>query len=405
MEQIHRNSGAESTADIGIITFQAAWNCGAVLQCAALKKVLERMGHNVCVIDYVPDYQRKKYQKYPNPFTAALNEIHKQKNSSVINKGKTAAKAVVKTLLNYIPGSSHLTRKEKFDSFSRAHLNKTRTYTSLKDLQDHPPKCKVYVSGSDQVWNPSLTNGIDGAYYCDFGGQDIKRVGYAISACELDVQADHDKLKPMVSRFDHLALREVEMQSQIEGIYGKDVNICVDPTLLMGAEDYKEFEANCESEKPYILVYAFAAEKSRARLFKLIRQVQDRYHLPVKVIYGPNKWPMEVELVQPRNCPSPGEFLSSIKNAAFVVTDSFHATVFSILYQRPFYTMTVAGRGSRVAEMLEKLGLKSRLVTPETNLDELIDESIDHDLVNEKLSALRKASLAYLADAVRIEGE
>lgn len=389
---------------IGIITFHNAWNCGAVLQCVALKNSLELMGHEVCVINYCPSYQKIKYEKYPNPFKCAQIEIKNFQDRNTIKRILLYGKCVIKTVLNYSPNSTRLVKKVKFNSFCNQNFNLTQCYSSIKELEENPPKCDVYISGSDQVWNPKLTDDkIDEAYYLNFGSFDVTRIGYAISTCQLDTDAQKTKLNDLLVRFDKLSLRENEKKEELEKIYKDRISICIDPTFLLKKEDYQKYEEPLTNIlEPYILIYAFDYKDQMEVFYNTVNRIKKLYNLPVKVINGPHHWPFEVEFFKPKDGISPGEFLSYIKNAEIIITNSFHATTFSIIYKKDFYTLTVQERSSRVIELLEKLGLRNRLILGDADMKNLSKKSIDYSFANQKIEELRDFAIDYLLDGIKM---
>ena len=387
---------------IGIITFHATWNCGAVLQCVALKTKLESMGHQVCVINYRPVYNVEKYRKYPNPLKEAWNAVRNEKENKVAKKIFVGVKKFVKTIWEYNPKGWRIRKEKEFCKFREKNFDETIIYNSIEELKNNPPLCDVYISGSDQVWNPTLTNGnIDEAYFCDFGPDSVKRIGYAVSACQLDIEKEKNKLGRLVKRFDRISLREVEKRDELEKIYGKNINICIDPTLLLTKEDYKYLESVCkDTDEPYICVYAFDYKESRTQLFETVKRVKEQSGLhTIKVISGPRKWPFRVEQYRPRNGVTPGEFLWYIKNAEIVITNSFHATTFSIIYGKKFYSLIVQGRGSRVVELLENIGLKNRLIQDESDIVNLKDTAINYNIVENRLDKFRNYATNYIREA------
>ena len=387
---------------IGIITFQLAWNCGAVLQCAALKKKLESWGNEVSVIDYQPDYKRYRYVKYQNPFEVAYKNFSQNKKQKMGTRLKKALKSSVRAILNYSSKSGRLKQKKDFAEFNTSFLNLTREYNNLEELQKNPPACDVYISGSDQLWNPNLTNGApDGAYFLNFGDVQIVKASYAVSVCELDVKKWHNELKTLLCNFDYISLRETEMKSDLEALCQKEIAVCMDPTLLLDADAYLEMEKTIECPHKYLLVYALDNPGSNDLLFKSVKKLSEKRNLEILVISGPHKWPYAVQKYSPQDGISPGEFLTYIKNADIVVTNSFHATAFSIIYEKDFYTITTPGRGSRVTELLTNLQLQDRLLTNSDNMLDDIDERLDYSIVKKKLLEYRVSSEAYLRNVTK----
>ncbi|MDD6489419.1 MAG: polysaccharide pyruvyl transferase family protein [Clostridia bacterium] len=383
---------------IGIITFQMAWNCGAVLQCVALKKKLESMGHYVTVINYQPSYKDYRYCKYQNPITVAYKTL--QSNSGLNKKKKLvkAAKSAVRAVLNWDSRSGRLKQKHDFEEFCKKYLNLSQEYKSIEELRSNPPECDIYISGSDQLWNPNLTNDeLDPAYFLDFGNEDIVRATYAISACELDVAENREQLEKLMDRLDFISLREVEKKEELELVSKKKIDICIDPTLLLDADCYEEIELSEWNEtEPYLLVYALDNPGSNDTLFKTVKELSERKKLKIKVISGPHKWPYKIEEYCPRDGISPQEFLSYIKHSQIVVTNSFHASTFSLIYQKDFYVVTTPGRSSRVVELLDKLGLNDRILSSEKPPVDFDYEDIQYENIKNRILTYRKPAEEYL---------
>lgn len=387
---------------IGIITFQMAWNCGAVLQCAALKKKLESMGHDVTVINYQPEYKAYRYCRYQNPITVAYKTWS---SCGYLNNKKRlvkSAKSAVRVVLNWNPRSGRMKQKHDFEEFCRRNLNLSQRYSSIEELRANPPACDVYVSGSDQLWNPNLTNGeLDPAYFLDFGEDAIIRATYAISACELDVFKNKKEIVKLTNRLDYISLREEEKRNELEEIINRKVEICIDPTLLLDAESYKEYELQEWKEtEPYLLVYALDNPGSNETLFSAVKQLSEKKQLRIKVISGPHKWPYRIESYHPRDGISPCEFLSYIKHADLVVTNSFHASTFSMIYHKNFYVVTTPGRSARVVELLGRMGLRDRILFGEKVLNEFECKPIQYRKVTDAVVNSRHLAEKYLETIV-----
>lgn len=378
---------------IGIITFQLAWNCGAVLQCYAMQEYLKSRGHDVVVINYRPDYKKYRYVKYCNPFLTAKKEIEGTKGF------KGAAKKYInkfgRTILNFRSDSEHIRQYYGFQSFCQERLNLTQVYTSIEELNQCPPECDVYISGSDQLWNPKLTNNeLDSAYFLQFGAKSINRITYAISACEFDPEKNGETLRTLSNQLDHISLREHEGMETIEKLTGKKIEICPDPTFLPDRNVFDILEPKyVVGKQDYILVYLLTDTTNDTSAFDIVKKIKEKTNKEVLVISGPRHWPYEVTQIQGV---LPEEFVFYIKNASFVVCNSFHATVFSILYKKQFITLSFKNRNSRMLELLHNLDLTSRMLKDVNDLDELLEDTIDYTAVEKKAQAQHEIGAEYL---------
>lgn len=378
---------------IGIITFQLAWNCGAVLQCYALQEYLQSLGHEAIVINYCPQYKEYRYKKYGNPFVNAIKELQ-------TGGPKRATKKFVRTILNYREGSEYLRQWNGFKVFCEKYLNLTRKYDSIEALRIDPPDCDLYISGSDQLWNPKLTNGqLDEVYFLDFGNENVRRITYAISVCELNMDQYGCRLKELCHRLDAVSLREVEGKEKLEILIKREVSICPDPTFLVNTDVFKRIIADKQKpNKDYIVVYALEdSSGDSSQLFSQVGKLKERYQKEVLVITGPRNWPFSVTQIR-GICPE--EFLYYINNAFCVVNNSFHATVFSILFKKQFVTMGFRNRSARMLELLNNVGLQNRYYDNTKDIIEIMEEKIEYYKIERKIEVLRDQGTSYLKAAI-----
>lgn len=381
----------------GIITFQLAWNCGAVIQCYALQKYLESKGLEVEIINYRPKYKKYRYTKYGNPFYNAYKEW--SSGAALPNNLVRCSKKFVRTLLDYKPNSEHIRLLEGFQKFSEEYLKLSKIYESVEELQNDPPKCDIYISGSDQLWNPGLTNNqLDDAYFLNFGGEHIKRITYAISACELDLNKYGNQIKNLCSRMDYISLRETTFVNELENLVHKKISICPDPSFLIDVDNYRKI-ANKLNEplKDYIVVYALEDKSGNKGIISAVQKLKEYYKKDVLVISGSHKWPFPVKQIHGI---TPEEFLYYINNAFCVINNSFHATVFSILFNKQFVTLGFKNRSTRMLELLECLKLDERFCDESQDIVNVMNQKIDYDKVNDRIQLLSAKGYEYLDEAV-----
>lgn len=380
----------DENVKIDIITFHFVSNCGAVLQCFASQKFLEMRGHDVNIIDYRPEYHTIRYQAIKNPFVFVKYFRKQLGNKGVIKKILLETRAFAKCIYLNL-NTSERTVAHLFDSFVKKNLRLTRLYVSLDQLREDPPSADVYITGSDQLWNPDLLDAcFDPAYFLKFGRDSIIRISYAVSIVKKLSQYEKAELHDMCKNLNAISIREYN-KDVIESI-GSDVHICIDPTLLLTADDYASIESDLKETDPYIFVYGF---EDNEKLHEVIKIVQSKYK--IRIINGcPHRIKLRGDVFNLSEC-GPAEFLTMIKNTAFVVTNSFHGTAFSIIYRKEFITLVHSIRGSRMTELLSKLNLQSRLWE---SSDFNMDLPVDWELVEEKLMVLRKQSSEFLLSAL-----
>lgn len=375
---------------IGIITFHFAFNQGAVLQSFGMQKYLELEGNEAYVINYCPDYHSIRYAAYRNPFKYARNYWFIFKDKNLIKRVCMVIWGFLKCLYLNISRRDKK-RQDQFHMFLSSHLNLTSKYTSLEQLRKSPPEMDVYISGSDQIWNPEILNHcFDPAYFLDFGGQNVRRIVYAASTGGDLPYVYLTQLNNLCKNLDFISVREPN--KKIEEVIGRDIHVCLDPTLLLDAEDYYEIEAPKRDNEPYIFLYGLEYNED----IKLaIDQAVMKYHC--KVVDGSPKQIMNMDnIIKIRNY-APDQFLSFVRYAKCIVTNSFHGTAFSIIYKKDFITLSHKSRGKRMIELLKSLGLEYRLWE---NDNFSFDQEIDYNLVYEKLNALRFRSKMFLKTAI-----
>ncbi len=375
---------------IGLITFHFASNQGAVLQCYAMQKYLENQGHDVFVIDYQPSYHLVRYQSRKNPFLYARDFWRKFHYKEYPRRVYLTARSFARCIyMNVMHTDSRV--EQCFENFRQRYLHTTARYRSLAELKKNPPKMEAYISGSDQLWNPEvLDQNFDKAYFLDFGDENIMRISYAVSIGKEMPEHYLKQLRSLCVGLDAVSLREFN-EMVIDAI-GKDVHICIDPTFLLTADDYREIEGNISITEPYIFVYGFETNKD---ILDAIEAAKKKYRClivngsPMRIKYRGN-------VVNTRDY-GPEIFLGYIRNAVCVVTNSFHATAFSVIYEKDFITVPHSTRGMRMKNLLGRLSLRSCLYKDEA-FD--IGKAVNYASVRPILSEWKRHSEEFLTMAL-----
>lgn len=382
---------------IGIINFHFSHNYGAVLECIALKEVINALGHQVSVIDYRPTYLVQQQTVYPNPIEYAKWAAGDFHDSTVIYRWYRMIRRAAQAIFKYRNVALRKQREHAFEPFIERNMCLTKRYTTQDELRANPPAFDVYISGSDQIWNPYVTGGkLDPCYFLQFGVDTIRRVAYAVSPCQLDVQKYAEALNVYLSRYAAISLREDEKRNELRRIVGNDIPICLDPTLLLPADEYRRFEETISEEKPYILVYGFLDRDDLHLLEQTTEMLAQTMCMRIIDISQDSlKW--SIATIQYKSV-TPGEFLSYIKNATYVVTNSFHGTAFSLIYHKRLLSVKKSGTGSRLFQILSQVGL-SRLYIEDAVQSDIMREilcDIDYKESDKKLSLLANDSISYI---------
>lgn len=388
---------------IGIITFHFAENYGAVLQCYALQEYLKSRGHEVVIINYRPGYHTVQYRLLPSP--VRIIKSLQGKNLRIQNRTLKAARETYFCLRDLVYVKRRYRKKKAFQDFEKAYLNQSRRYTSFKELQKKAPVCDIYISGSDQLWNPMLTEGrLDPAYFLDFGMDSSVRVTYAVSACQLDGEKYADSLRKLLKRLDFISLREYEKAEKIQVLSNKPVIINVDPTLLHNAYQYNRIRSRSEIRKPYILLMLFS-KSSQKIVNDILAEIKEEKKAE-PLIFHPTvsnmKW--NVPVIRPVGV-GPGGYLDYIANAEFIITDSFHCTAFAIIYKKNFVTLSLEGKSSRMEELLMKLNLEERLIKTGEEILRASRSEIQYDRPQQYLHHLRNMTDVYFNQIENLSNE
>ena len=356
---------------IRIITCHDSYNFGAPLQATALCEYLCRLGHDAKVIDYVPEDRHDSYRSRTHTILEwpLLRPI-----ARLIDKYREYRRR---------------DRHRRFASYLSA-LPLTRRYTSLRQLRDNPPQADLYIAGSDQIWNPRFPDGRDPAFYLNFGPESVHRASYAASFGSRRLPVDSFYImQSRLSRLDDISVREssgLDILSSL-GYAGLQT---VDPVFLM-PRSYWDSAADRSEIQPkgkYILIYAFDAG---TLITDTARRLSREMHMPVISI---SPCHMKGADKNYRNA-GPIEFLGLVRGASVVLTESFHAVAFSMIFHVPFYAFRHReSRNVRITDFLSALGLSRRLITSEATTIPPVD--MDFTSPDAILSDMREASVEYL---------
>lgn len=364
---------------IGIITFHRAVNYGAVLQTYATQEFLRKNNYNVEIIDY-----RDRILEAPYRF---------------LQLPKGGIKTKIKKILDDVIFFKKNNRKNKnFQKFVKENLNLSKTYNNIYKLKQNYPKDKIYITGSDQVWNTSIVGCLSDAYTLNFGNEEIKRISYAasIGLSEIDIKYQNE-YKEKLKEIDYISVREESAKLILNKlIKRKDIQVVLDPTLLLNKEFWNSKLDRLDKEKEkYILVYSVAGNNEYINIANYLSK-----ETGLKIIHFEkmNRFDNELKNVYSEG---PFEFLNLIRGAEYIITNSFHAVVFSIIFSKKFYCVPYKKTSSRIINLLEKLEISQRIVyTLDEFKNKQYDEKIDYDEVNKKLETERKKSTDWLIDAI-----
>ncbi len=364
---------------IATITFHASHNYGSVLQAYALAKVIENEGNSVKIINYRSKQQKDCYTLYKKyrGLKGWLRNIYQR-----LIKGKLKR------------------RYNGFEYFINNVLPVTEEVNDTNSLQKFSSEFDCFVCGSDQIWNP-ICQDFSTAYYLDFV-KDKKRIAYAPSMGKGEFDDENKQLiKGLLENVDCISVREKQGKDLLESLTNKPVELVCDPVILLGKEGWEEVVPKVEIKEPYVFVY-FLENNHGDRSY--IDLISETLGLSV-VILNENIKDVFKNYIKKYDA-LPLEFVSLIKNAKFVYTNSFHATAFSTMFNVPCASMIAKNENaqnnndSRKIDFLTAVGLENSLKKSLTKEDVLRIYLTDFEIANKEIEKLREKSKNYLLKAI-----
>jgi len=353
-------------ARVGIVTFHYALNSGAVLQAYGLAKAIEQMGHDVHVIDYCSRGARRAY--YPRGFRHWGFRSH---------GGPIAA----------------FIRRRRFRQFREKHLPLSlRTYLNNEDFAFHPPDVDCLVCGSDQVWNirTASCGGFDPVFFLASPLETrARRISYGACFGPGELGDYQETIRTLISRFDHLSVRDLRSQDIVRKLVGREAVHVLDPSFLV---DYDPITPEPVLHEPYVLVYCMERNPFFERAVALLHRLSGWRVISVNTGFSD---------AGVASTAGPLEWLSLVRHAAFVCTNSFHGTCFSLIWQKRFATLPIGGGMQfRLDDLLQTAGLQDRLVRSEDELAAALDGKVDYEGAAPRLHQAYQRSIGFLREAL-----
>lgn len=360
-----------------VITRHAIANYGSLLQAIATQKVVEDLGYDCKIIDYI----RTDEYRANSTLTIARTKDKIRKNP------------ILFLLYCLIRFPENIIINGKFERIRKKILPMTKLVHSNEELRTELEDADIYMTGSDQVWGPILYGGYDWSYLLDFVGKDKKKVAFAASFGKMDIDENTAKqMKKYLSEYDSVAVRENQAQKLLAD-WGIDATQVIDPTLLLNSNDWKKLldYSDNKNKGKYVLIYQIHNNK---KLSEYAQNFADKMGLPLvrvsAMIHQCFKGGKFVAV------PDLTEFLTYINNAAYLVTDSFHGTAFAINLNTPFVTlMPETGTSARNISLLELTGLTNQ-IAKDVNDFHVLDSEVDFTEANRILEEERLKSMDVL---------
>lgn len=372
---------SEIRKKVGIITLHRVVNYGSVLQAYALQKKINDLGYDVEIIDY-----------YPRRLTM-VGMLTRIKNKS----DKFKKNFILRNIARLIIFPSYILRFNVFFKFLKKYISMTKKmYKTHNDIVNAKFDFDIYCTGSDQVWNSGWNEKFDYPYYLDFAPNEKKKIAYAASFGKNELDKNEiDLTKKYLSRYNSISLRELSGVKIVENLGIKNSVNVLDPTLLLDGNEWRKISSNKFKNEKYILVYNLNRNKN---IDNYAKNLSKKTKLKIKFIsYQLHEFYKKGKIY----CnPNVEDFLALIDNAKYVITDSFHATAFSINFNTQFIIVYPGKYSTRLQSILKILDLENRVAKNEYDLS-IIKNNIDFEKINYLMSNQRKKSIDWLNQALK----
>lgn len=382
---------------IGLVTCYFHHNYGSMLQAYATEMIMQQMG--------LP-YQTIACK-------APINYMKENKLLYIIKKlliadwkmrlGKMKIERAKKEYPEF--AKNWEIRNKAFDKFADTFFHVSPYCKNREELTKMAENYSAFLVGSDQLWR---TDSVEHGYYTlEWVPDNIRKIAYSTSIGVKKVPwFQVEKNKRFMNRFDHIALREQSACDLVYKLTGRKVPVVLDPTLLFTGEQWMDIQKQEPlTDGKYIFCYLLGNNPSQR---EFIKQVKEKTGYKIVALQQLDDYiPSDEGFADEAPYVGPREFLNYIRNAEFVFTDSFHCSVFSILYKKNFFTFSRFAEGAkqstntRIDNLLHITGLEDRRMTKDKTVDGVINYKGSFDGVDDKLNAYRKLSMEYLHNALK----
>lgn len=370
--------------DVRLITFHASHNFGSVMQAYALKHAVEGMGNSCRIINFRPASQLDKYSAIPRLY---------------------GGKMLLRSIANRVSQPMGWKRTHAaYEEFIAGHLTDEPAIVDIAGLVR--VEADVLLTGSDQVWGYQIPEFVRSredvrpAYYYSFATG--RKVSYASSTGT----ATRDQLEPYAKYlrlYDRISVREEASVEVVESLLpGREVACVLDPTFLLSADEYRDLLEGVPRpslpEGAYCLIYSLQGVSSRKDWLELARGVRKSLGLPI--ISASHFIPLKGPGVKAVTEIGPLDVLALFSNASYVLTDTFHGTLFSTHFGKQFVTFTPGRNDPRISDITNRLGLEGRVArTPDEGVG-LLSRPVDYERVDAIRRSETERSLGYLIEAL-----
>lgn len=356
---------------VGLVTYHRSTSYGACLQAYATQTELSKLGNDVIVIDYINNYE--------------------QRIKRVFFSTDGTFKSLLKNSIKSIIFGRSYWLKRAYRNFTNNYTLSSSQYRSAQDMNDLD--FDALIVGSDQVWNSKISGKLDPVFLLDFGNTN-KRISVASSFGSYILNNDErDYFVDCLRRFTSISVREQFAENQLSQIGINNVKVICDPTLMISVDEWNRFLVPCKYNGYLLTYFVSGSFKDFAERVSLINR---NYNFPIYNVQSSNyHWNGVTKTFVGV---TPEAFLGMIKNAEIVVTDSFHGTVFSVLFHKKVVVINNASNPIRIKELLKNLGMERVEFDGTDRVVEYNDK--DFEKIDNKIEVMRVDAEKWINQAL-----
>lgn len=370
---------------IGLVPLEYnSFNYGGTLQNYALQQTLLKHSSNIYVFNF-DDFKDTK--------------LFPSSKSSIQKTNKFKIKKKVQGIFNYLFKNDIKAKKLKFIEFRDIHFA-DMIKPDKSNIHEISKEFNGFYCGSDQIWNPYWANE---SHFLSFVPEDIPKFSYAASIGVGELNNKQASVyKPLVNEFDLISVREKSAKSILNPLLNKnkEIEVVLDPTLLLSAVEWDSILSKNKIKNKYIFTYFLGEDEELRDYAKSLSKLLNLKIINIPYLYGEFRKSDYLFGDLKATDAGPQDFINLIKHAEIILTDSFHACVFSIIYHKNFYVFDrkVYGKSmsTRISGLLEMLEISGHIIDTDHSLSQLTRNDIDYTLVDFNLNKQKEISLSYL---------
>ena len=365
---------------VGVLTFHCADNCGAMLQAYGLKHYLNERGIETDIIDYEPFFMTGRHWWIPYIPVGNITRIIKIGLYGWKNNQKK--------------GKFFFRRRANMKRFRKGYLIEKKQRKIFFTYQMRSLPYQYYIVGSDQIWNPDITCGLRKVYFGDFENRNKQKViAYAASLGSSAFSEHYDKeFSDLIKSMDAVSVRESAAIIYIKQFYSGKILAVPDPVFLLKKREWEKIE-RLPDKDGYIFVYI---TENNNMLLDYVKALAKNRGL--SIIRIENGIEISDEDFITDYLAGPSEFLGYIHKADYVITNSFHAIAFSIIYHKKFVAFKHGSVGERITNILRYYGLENRLYKENANVK--IDDAVDWERIEKKIEESVSVAWKFLEENI-----